>query len=286
MATKPTKPTTKADDAFEVVDPSEDTGSAPVKEQSFTPAVYSDDFDDGLDPARLKVPSMNLVHGVGEYKTHYTVGTFVIGNLDRAVEILKGNLEKFKDPARAKTEGRFTCAVVAVSRPVFQPDVKQEDPNFKVELADKAAVAEAGGTTDRKVSYATGQQFYVPKSECLLLIRKPEWVDADNDDFFPHELDGGKWALVKYFAKKSAFSNFVEPLRSQRLVHPKLKDTKDPTTGVVTRGRPYGALMLMGVKTIQTPKASFYAPDVIPSPEPIGPEAFEFCSKVDPVVRQ
>jgi hypothetical protein len=190
MATKPTKPTTKADDAFEVVDPSEDTGSAPVKEQSFTPAVYSDDFDDGLDPARLKVPSMNLVHGVGEYKTHYTVGTFVIGNLDRAVEILKGNLEKFKDPARAKTEGRFTCAVVAVSRPVFQPDVKQEDPNFKVELADKAAVAEAGGTTDRKVSYATGQQFYVPKSECLLLIRKPEWVDADNDDFFPHELDG------------------------------------------------------------------------------------------------
>lgn len=282
MSTKPAK-NLKPDDAFEVVDPADESAVSPAAEKVFVPAVYSDDFDDGMDPARLRVPSMNLVHGVGEYKKHFTVGTFVIGNLERAVEIVKGNLEKFKDPTKQRTEGRFTCAVVAVSKPVYQPDVKPEHADFKLELASKEAVAEAGGTLDRKTSYATGAQFYVPKSECLLLIRKPEWCDESNEDFFPHELDGKKWALVKYFAKKSAFQNFVEPLRSQRLVHPKLKDTK--VDGVVVRGRPYGALMLVGVKNIETAKASFMAPDVIPSPEPIGPEALEFCAKVDPVVR-
>lgn len=282
MATKPTKETTKPADVtdVEVFDSAgEAMLPATVDEKSYTPAVYSDDFDDGLKPARLVVPTMTLVHGVGEYKSKYNVGTFVIGNLERAVEITKGNLEKFRDDAKRRAEGRVSIIVVAASKPVYQPDVKPDHPNFKDELHDLASVAAANGTTDRKVAYATGKQLFVPKSECTLLVRKPDWLADEDADMFPFELDGQKWAMAKYYAKKSAFNNFVEPLRSQRLSNPKLMDKKGPD-GSVIRGRLYNAVFLLGAKDVKTATASFLAPDIITSVENVGPETSAFAKNV------
>jgi hypothetical protein len=258
-----------------------DGSTAQGDEGQYTPAVYDENFDDGLKAARMVLPGLTLVHGVGDYKDVFTVGTLVVGNLERGAEVVKGNLEKFKDEAKRRNEGRVVIAVVGVARPVYQPDVKPDHPDFKKEVADLKAVAAAGGTTDRKTSFATGAQLWAAKSECTLLVRKPDWVDAEFDDLFPHELAGGRWALVKYYAKKSAFNNFVEPLRSHKLVHPKLKDTKN-AAGEVVKGRLYGAQFLLGVKVIQTPKNSFFAPDIVPSNEPIAQEVYDFCEAVDP----
>lgn len=266
----------------EVFDPTAESASTEVsiaKEESFLPAQYSEDFDDGLKPARLVIPTLTLVHGVGEYKTKYTVGTFVLGNLERAVEITKGNLEKFRDEARRRSEGRVSIVVVAAARPVYQPDVKPEHVDFKLELPDLAAVAARNGTTDRKVASATGKTLFVPKSECTLLLRKPDWVPVEDEDMFPYDLDGAKWAMVKYFAKKSAFNNFVEPLRSQRVSNPKLMDKKGPD-GTIIRGRMYNAMFLLGAKDVKTATASFLAPDVIPSSENVGDEVKEFAKNV------
>lgn len=284
MAKNTKAPATESDvDVFDADGKAAEHLPATVDDTQYVPAVYDENFDDGLKPARLILPTLTLVHGVGDYKDVYTVGTLVVGNLERGAEVIKGNLEKFKDDARRRAEGRVQVAVVAVARPVYQPDVKPDHPDFKKELVDLAAVAAAGGTTDRKTSQLTGKQLFVPKSECTLLVRKPDWVDAGYDDLFPHELAGGRWALVKYYAKKSAFNNFVEPLRSQRQVHPKLKDKKDAVTGEVIRGRLYGAMFLLGTKVIQTPKNSFFAPDIVVSPEPINQEVYDFCAAVDPV---
>lgn len=275
---------TPADNAFDPMEVVETGTGLAVHEddgRQFTPAVYDENFDDGLKAARLVLPTLTLVHGVGNYKDVFTVGTFTVGNLERGAEVVKGNLEKFKDDVKRRNEGRVQIVVVAVARPVYQPDVKPEHPDFKREVVDLKAVSAAGGTTDRKVAKATGAQLWAPKCECTLLVRKPDWVDAEFDDLFPHELAGGRYALVKYYAKKSAFNNFVEPLRSQRLTHPKMKDTK-AADGSIVRGRLYGAQFLLGVKVIQTPANSFFAPDIVPSPDLVPLDVYDFCAAVDP----
>jgi len=300
MATKPTQSTSanKATGAtqpvegdVEIVDATSDgqTGLAVADDAPRTPAVYRDDFDNELAPAHVPAPSITLVHGVGDYKNNHNPGQYVIGNLERAAELTKAHINKLKTPEAIRRDGRFKCVIVAISVPVWQPDVKPEHPGFKVEVPTKpnnghlADIAAMGGTIDYKDK---SKQLFVPKSEVTLLIQKPEHVSDEFNDLFPFVLDGQNWAMAKYYAKKSAFSNFVEPLRGQKRINPRIMDKKN-ADGTVSRGRWYGAPFLLGAKLVTTTAnpSGFFVPDVVPCSDEVGPEVFNFAKDADPVKR-
>lgn len=294
MATKPTQSNkstdTKPADDLEVVDAAgTETQLAVNDEAPRTPAVYRDDFDNELNPAHVPAPGITLVHGVGDYKNNHNPGQFVMGSLERAAELTKAHTNKLKTPELVRRDGRFKIVVVAISVPVWQPDVKPEHPGFKMEIPTMpnnghlAEIARMGGTIDSKDK---SKQLFVPKSEVTLLVEKPEHVSEDFADMFPFTLDGKQYALAKYYAKKSAFSNFVEPLRGQKRINPRIMDKKN-ADGSVTRGRWYGAPFLLGAKLVTTTNnpSGFFVPDVVPCSDEVGPEVFSFAKDADPVKR-
>lgn len=287
MASKNTsaKPTASNDD-FEVVDAKAEAAAAQLpaiaEDAKLAPAVYADDFDSDLDKAFVAAPTLTLVHGVGDYKNNHNIGLFVMGSLERAVELTTGNIEKLKTPERIRAEGRFRIIPVAIAVPVWVPDVKPSHPAFRMEIPTKPGKAHVteieamGGTVDAQVAKNTGKQLFVPKSEVTLLIERPAHVKDEFADMFSLELDGKFYAVARYWAKKSAFTHFVEKLRSLREVNSAIRKS----------GRWYSASFLVGSKTVETKKGdSFFVPDVVPCPEPVSPAVYEYAQSIDPVPR-
>jgi hypothetical protein len=164
------------------------------------PAFYDDET---LDPGDLVLPRLNIVQKVGELSNVFPSGSV----------LLNGQLVLAKAP-----EGSSKSTVINLMIVGFQPTTFTE----KVEgglrgrfFRKESDVVASGGTLDWNEHKATKKPLYQRLATALVLIEKPEGLDASS---FPMKVGGKNWALALYSMKGTSYTNAAKHFKTARQV--------------------------------------------------------------------
>jgi hypothetical protein len=176
--------------------------------ESNVPAPYKPVLGDYIPSlADVRLPRINIVHGVGQLKDNFPVGALVYNQQLVLFEPALGK-KAASDPVELVVLGwlpiRFVEKVVGGGRGML--------------VNTEAAVRKAGGTLDYnewKDKKGDGMRRFETLAEAVCLIKQPE-LCKDETAQFPFVIDGERWAIGVYAMKGSAYTNGAKTVFTAR----------------------------------------------------------------------
>lgn len=186
----------------------EETKVEATKSECQVPAPYRPVLGDYLPGmADMRLPRLNVVHGVGELKDEYPVGAIVYNN---ALAIY--------EPALGKKEATPPVELVVLGwNPLrYAEQVPGGGRGMLVNTPDE--VRSAGGTLDYNewiLKRKDGMRRFQILAEAVVLIKQPEHLAAEEAQF-PFVIDGHRWALGVWALKGTAYTNGAKVIFTAR----------------------------------------------------------------------
>jgi hypothetical protein len=160
------------------------------------------------DFSEIVMPRINIVHGIGQLKESFPVGSIVFNQ----------SAILFTPPVLKKNPATGVDEVIEQALPPVNITVLGFRPTRFVEKVEgggrgiicnsEADVRSCGGTLDYKeweMKKNSGFKLFQPLAEALVAIRRPAHC-ADDDSVFVYEVDGHKYALGLWGMKGSAYT--------------------------------------------------------------------------------
>jgi len=179
--------------------PAPTTTAVARRQPSAPPATSSGgafgDNDSEIDFSEINLPKINLVQKVGGLSEQFEPGEIVLNK-----ELVLPQPMRF--------------AVVGMSKTQYVERVQGGEMGNLFNSVEE--VVEAGGT----VIYAKAQEADIPwyqrMKRALILIEKHD--DVEDEDSFPYEHDGKKYAIAIWTMKGTAFTNAAKALLTARKI--------------------------------------------------------------------
>lgn len=193
-------------------EPQAEQEATPQAEQtqsgSNLPAPYKPVLGDYIPSlADIRLPRINIVHGVGQLKNDFPVGALVYNQQLVLHEAALG-----KKPASPPVE-----LVVLGWLPIrFVEKVPGGGRGMLVNSEE--AVRKAGGTLDYnewKEKKGDGMRRFETLAEAVCLVKQPELCKEETAQF-PFVIDGERWAIGVYGMKGTAYTNGAKTIFSAR----------------------------------------------------------------------
>jgi hypothetical protein len=181
----------------------------PKTEQLPPPAKYNEktvigDYLPGF--ADLRLPRINVVHGIGQLKDNFAVGSLVYNQ----------QFELFA-PKQGKHEATPPVEMVILGwLPLRYAEKVTEGRGMLVSSEEE--VRRAGGTLDYaewQAKKENGMRRFEPLMEAVVLARQPEFLKED-DANFPFSIDGARYLLALLPMKGMTYNNTAKGLFTLR----------------------------------------------------------------------
>lgn len=158
--------------------------------------------------ADLRLPRLNIVHGIGRLKETFTVGGLVYNQ----------QFELYV-PKIGKHEATPPVEVVILGwLPLRYAEKVKEGRGMLVSTEEE--VRRAGGTLDYrewKLKEELGMKRFEPLMEAVVLVKQPEILKED-DANFPFVIDGARYLLALFPMKGMTYNNTAKGLFTLRQV--------------------------------------------------------------------
>jgi hypothetical protein len=173
------------------------------------PAKYNPVISDFIPAFKdLRLPRLNIVHGIGKLKDTFTVGGLVYN----------GQFELYV-PKRGKNEATPPVETVILGwLPLRYAEKTTEGRGMLVSTEEE--VRRAGGTLDWnewKLKEESGMRYFSPLMEAVVLVRQPEFL-KDDDANFPFVIDDVRYLLALLPMKGMTYNNTAKGLFTLRQV--------------------------------------------------------------------
>ena len=189
--------------------PVQEEQAAPQEEaKSNLPAPYKPVLGDYIPSmADMRLPRINIVHGVGQLKDDFPVGALVYSQQVILFE-----------PKLGKAEASDPCELVVLGwLPIrYAEKVPGGGRGMLVQTVDE--VRKAGGTLDYKewnLKKGDGMRRFETLAEAVCLIKQPERC-KENTTQFPFKIEDARYALGIWGMKGSAFTNGAKTIFTAR----------------------------------------------------------------------
>lgn len=177
--------------------------------------------DDNISLADIILPRINITQAVGELSASFDPGTVILN----------------KSVAIGNDESPFTIAIVG-----FRPLQYVERVVGSSEMGNifdtPAQVEEAGGTTDYDENKETGKPLYQKMATALVILERPE--GCQDEDNFPYEVDGKKYALALWSMKGTAFTHGAKQFFTARRFGVLRQGYISKFYAITTKRKPFG----------------------------------------------
>jgi hypothetical protein len=205
--------------------------AAPAEDKSQLPAPYQPVLGDYIPSmADMRLPRLNIVHGVGQLKDNFPVGALVYNSQITLYEAKLGN----------KSETAPVELVVLGWLPLRYAE-KVPGGGRGMLVSSPEAVRDAGGTLDYnewKLKRADGMRRFETLAEAVCLIKQPE-LCKDEDAQFPFVIESERWALGVWGMKGTAFTNGAKTVFTARQMGCCLEGYPSCSWFASTEGKPF-----------------------------------------------
>lgn len=182
----------------------------PVSQQPTTAVTRYNPVVNDFIPSfgEMRLPRLNIVHGIGKMKENFTVGSLVYNQ----------QFELYV-PKQGKHEATPPVEIVILGwLPLRYAEKTAEGRGMLVNTEEEVRMA--GGTLDYREwmeKKELGIRRFEPLMEAVLLAKRPEFA-KDDDANFPFAIDDQRYLLALYAMKGMAYNNAAKGLFTLRNV--------------------------------------------------------------------